>query len=179
MYLHCTEGERTLIKKLIGEGKTYKEGQKIIGCSAKMISNALKWQTKPKTRGRKRNTTIRVDHRITRMAKKHPMISSREIKEELQLPVSTATIRRCLREAKLFARNPHKVPLLKKKDVFKRLCLSKNTVTGIKWHNLTVPAKRVQDITEVGESSVSEESDPIDEPPESIQELTELACLKH
>ena len=81
----CTEGERTLVKKLIGEGKTYKEVQKIIGCSAKMISNALKWQTKPETRGRKRNTTIRIDHRITRMTKKHPVISSREIKEDLQV----------------------------------------------------------------------------------------------
>uniref|UniRef100_A0AAY5EA92 Transposase Tc1-like domain-containing protein n=1 Tax=Electrophorus electricus TaxID=8005 RepID=A0AAY5EA92_ELEEL len=35
------------------------------------------------------------------------------------LPVSTATIRRCLREAKPFARNPRKVPLLKKRDVLK------------------------------------------------------------
>ncbi|KAL6464996.1 hypothetical protein MHYP_G00273130 [Metynnis hypsauchen] len=33
------------------------------------------------------------------MAKKPPMISSRETKD-LQLPVSTATIRRCLREAR-------------------------------------------------------------------------------
>uniref|UniRef100_A0A4W4F6N2 Transposase Tc1-like domain-containing protein n=1 Tax=Electrophorus electricus TaxID=8005 RepID=A0A4W4F6N2_ELEEL len=122
----CTEGERTLIKKLIGEGKMYKEVQKIIGCSAKMISNALKWQTKPETHGRKRNTTIHVDQRITRMAKKHPMISSREIKN-LQLPVSTATIRRCLHEAKLLARNPRKVPLLKK-DVLKRLQFAKEHI---------------------------------------------------
>src|SRR4029434_825331 len=86
---HCTEEKRTLIKKLIGEGKTYKEVEKIIGCSAKMISNALKWQRKPEKRGRKRNTTIRVDRKITRMAKKQPMISSREIKEDLHLPVST------------------------------------------------------------------------------------------
>uniref|UniRef100_A0AAY5E8V0 Transposase Tc1-like domain-containing protein n=1 Tax=Electrophorus electricus TaxID=8005 RepID=A0AAY5E8V0_ELEEL len=49
-----------------------KEVQKIIGCSAKMISNALKWQTKPETRGRKRNTTICLDHKITRMANKNP-----------------------------------------------------------------------------------------------------------
>ena len=33
-----------LIKKLIGEGKTYKELQKMIRCSAKMISNVLKCQ---------------------------------------------------------------------------------------------------------------------------------------
>ena len=34
---HCSEEQRTLIKKLIREGKTYKEVQKMIGCSAKMI----------------------------------------------------------------------------------------------------------------------------------------------
>ncbi|CAI9576525.1 unnamed protein product [Staurois parvus] len=50
---HCSE-LRTLIKKLSGEGKTYKEVQKMIGCSVKMIANALKWQPKPERRGRKR-----------------------------------------------------------------------------------------------------------------------------
>ena len=45
---HCSEEQSNFIKKLIGEGKTYKEVQKIIGCSAKIISNALKWQQKPK-----------------------------------------------------------------------------------------------------------------------------------
>ena len=37
---HCSEEERSLVKKLIKEGKTYNEVQKMIGCSAKMISNA-------------------------------------------------------------------------------------------------------------------------------------------
>lgn len=32
---------------LIEEGKTYKEVQKMKGCWAKMISNALKWKAKP------------------------------------------------------------------------------------------------------------------------------------
>ena len=63
-----------MIKKLIREGKTYKEVQKMIGCSAKMISNALKWRAKPERRGRKRKTTIKMDRRITRMAKAQPMI---------------------------------------------------------------------------------------------------------
>uniref|UniRef100_A0A3Q3XBR7 Transposase Tc1-like domain-containing protein n=1 Tax=Mola mola TaxID=94237 RepID=A0A3Q3XBR7_MOLML len=107
--------------KLIGEGKTYKEVQKIIGCSAKMISNALKWRAKPETRGRKRKTTIKIDRRITRMAKAQPMISSRMIKDSLELPVSTVTVRRRLCEANLFTRIPRKVPLLKKRHVQKRL----------------------------------------------------------
>ena len=41
----------TLIKKLIGEGKTYKEEQEMKGCSVKMISSALKRQLKPEGRG--------------------------------------------------------------------------------------------------------------------------------
>ncbi len=48
-FKHCPEQQRNFIKKLIGEGKTYKEEQQIIGFSAKMISNAsLKWQQSPK-----------------------------------------------------------------------------------------------------------------------------------
>uniref|UniRef100_A0A3Q4AFN3 Transposase Tc1-like domain-containing protein n=1 Tax=Mola mola TaxID=94237 RepID=A0A3Q4AFN3_MOLML len=123
---------------LIGEGKTYKEVQKIIGCSAKMISNALKWRAKPETRGRKRKTTIKMDRRITRMAKAQPMISSRMIKNSLELPVSTVTVRRRLCEANLFTRIPRKVPLLKKRHVQKRLQFAKEHINWPKekWRNI-------------------------------------------
>lgn len=135
---HCSEEQRTLIKKLIREGKTYKEVQKMIGCSAKMISNALKWRAKPERRGRKWKTTIKMDRRITRMAKAQPMITSRMIKDSLELPVSTVTVRRRLCEANLFSRIPRKVPLLKKRHVQKRLQFAKEHINWPKekWRNI-------------------------------------------
>uniref|UniRef100_A0A3Q3SYZ9 Transposase Tc1-like domain-containing protein n=1 Tax=Mastacembelus armatus TaxID=205130 RepID=A0A3Q3SYZ9_9TELE len=92
-----------------------------------MISNALKWRAKPERCGRKWKTTIKMDRRITRMAKAQPIISSRMIKDSLELPVSTVTVRRRLCEANLFSRIPRKVPLFKKKKrhVQKRLQFAK------------------------------------------------------
>ena len=100
---HCSEEQRTLIKKLIREGKTYKEVQKMIGCSAKMISNALKWRAKPERRGRKRKTTIKMDRRITRMAKAQPMIDliynivlcNKTVKSSVIISISWFNIRPC------------------------------------------------------------------------------------
>uniref|UniRef100_A0A3Q0S1K1 Transposase Tc1-like domain-containing protein n=1 Tax=Amphilophus citrinellus TaxID=61819 RepID=A0A3Q0S1K1_AMPCI len=125
----CSKEHRSLIKMLIGEGKTYKEVQKTIGCSAKMISSALKWKAKPGRRGRKWKTTIQMDRRIARMGKTQPMISSRVMRDSLMLPVSTVTIRRCLCEANLPARSPHKVPLYgRKRHVLKRLQFAKEHI---------------------------------------------------
>ena len=123
---------------MIKEGKTYKEVQKVIGCSAKMISNALKWEQKTEKRGRKRKTTPQMDRRIAKLAKTQPMIGSKRIKEDLQLTVSTGTIRRRLCEVNLPARSPRKVPLLKKRHVQKRLEFAKEHIDWPekKWHNI-------------------------------------------
>lgn len=69
-----------------------------------MIFNALKWRAKPERRESKPKTTINIDQRITRMSKDQPMISSRMIRDRLELPVSTVTVRRRLCEANLFSR---------------------------------------------------------------------------
>ena len=52
---HCSEEQQSLVEKFIGEEK-HKEVQIMIGCSAKMMSNALKWQPKPERQGRKWKT---------------------------------------------------------------------------------------------------------------------------
>ncbi|CAI9605312.1 unnamed protein product [Staurois parvus] len=77
----------------------------MIGCSAKMMPNALKWQPKPERRGRKRKTTIGMDRRIAKMGadsannqlqedersvtfpvRTQPTISSRKMKEGVRFP---------------------------------------------------------------------------------------------
>ena len=125
---HCSNEKRQLIRNLIKDGKTYKEVQKIIGCSAKMIRNAIKFVEKPEKRGRKRVLNETSTRQIVRFSKKEPFVSAVDIKKELRLTPSVETIRRRLRENNLYARSPRKVPLLKKIHVIKRLKFAKERV---------------------------------------------------
>lgn len=79
-----------------------------------------------------------MDRTIASMAKTQPIITSREIRDSLKLPVSTVTIRRCLCEANLSGRSPRKVTLLKKKNVLKTIQFVREHVDWPKekWRNV-------------------------------------------
>jgi len=111
---HCTKEKRNIIKSLTKDGKTYREIEKIVGCSSKMISNALKYKTKVETRGRKKVMTPRTIRRIISYSKKHLFASANLIKKELGIKTSLISIRRKLKNHNLNACHPRKVPLLKK-----------------------------------------------------------------
>lgn len=135
---HCTETQRDIIKKMRCEGKTYSDIQNTLSCSAKMISNAMKWKNKPETRGRKRKTTDVMDRHIVREVKRQPFITSIEIVKQLHLDISSSLVRRRLTAAGLRAKRPRKVPLLNQRHVRNRLNFAKDHKhwPASKWHNV-------------------------------------------
>lgn len=78
--------------------------------------------------GRKRKTSQRDDHHITVLVKKKPFSSSRVIKDELNLSVSSRTIRRRLNEVGLKNSFAKKKPLLRPANIKKRLNFAKKYV---------------------------------------------------
>ena len=62
---------------------------------------------------KEKKTSERQDSLIIRTVKKHPFITSTQMKNELDLPIATYTIRYRMIEANLRARRPRKVPMLK------------------------------------------------------------------
>jgi len=78
---HCTVEERKTIKKLISEGNTYAQVGRIIGCSNKIICNALKYDIKPETRGRKTVMSPKMLTRLVRESKKDPFKQASELKK--------------------------------------------------------------------------------------------------
>jgi hypothetical protein len=132
---HCTFEERNHIKRLIASGKHI---VKYRNCSAKKVYNALHWKGKGETRGRKRATASRTDRKMIRLVKMQPHITSRALKEELDLPISTSTVRKRLIEAELQARSPRKVPLLTSRHIHNRLNFANSHVNWPiqKWRNI-------------------------------------------
>lgn len=135
---HCTPAERNIILKHYREGKSYSYIQNILGCSAKMISNAINYIAKVEKRGGKRKTTAQEDRRIVRFVKSKPFSSAKQVKEDLELQVSETTVRRRLREKSLYAHSPRKVPLLTKKHTAKRLQFANQHLNWPieKWRNV-------------------------------------------
>jgi len=117
---HCTDEKRKLIRTLRSDGKTYKEIAKSIGCSQNMVTNALKPRRQQETRGRRRKTTENQDRQIVRLVKKSPFMTSTDIKKELNLGVSSRTVRNRLLASKLRARAARKTPFVSKRNIKKR-----------------------------------------------------------
>nr|CAA23501.1 unnamed protein product [Drosophila melanogaster]CAA25884.1 unnamed protein product [Drosophila melanogaster] len=127
-----------LILKLRKEGKTYKDIQKTLKCSAKMVSNAIKYKWKPENRGTKHKTTDIEDRRIVSYSKVYRFASFRDIKSELNLGISDVTIRRRLLNQNFSARSPRKVPLPSPRHIKARLSLAKTYLNWpvSKWRNI-------------------------------------------
>lgn len=139
---HCSGYERSSIRKLRQEGKTYKEISNLIGCSQNMVTNALKPHKSQENRGKQRKTTPTMDRRIAAISKKDPFSSARSVLNELQLDVSTRTVQRRLVEKNLHGRVARKVPLHSSRHVKHRLefaarHLNWNGIEGKKkWRNI-------------------------------------------
>jgi len=97
---------------------------------SKMVSNAIKYEWKPETRGTKQKTTDIEDRRIVSYSEVYRFASFRDIKSELNLGISDVTIRRRLLNQNFSARSPRKVPLPSPRHIKARLSLAK---TYLNW----------------------------------------------
>lgn len=79
--------------------------------------------------GRKRKTSVQDDRLIKMQAKKYPLNSSRIIKEDLELNVSSRTVQRRLNESELKRFYAKKKPLLRPVNVKKRLDFAKKYIS--------------------------------------------------
>lgn len=75
--------------------------------------------------GRKPKTSAKDDSMIVRLAKKNPLISAREIKEELNLPVSNRTVQYRLKNAGLSNYIQKRKPYISRINKKKRLAFAK------------------------------------------------------
>lgn len=103
-----------------------------------MIRNALKYESKSETRGRKPAMSPKLIRRVVRHSKSNPFIPATQIKNNLNVQASLETVRRHLREHNLVAYNPRKVPLLTRKHVAKRMKFAREHLDWPeeKWKNI-------------------------------------------
>ena len=88
---HCTQEQREMIKKLLGEDKTFEFIRDLLGVSNGLIANVKNFPPKVETRGKRKKTSERQDNLITRTVKKHPFITT-QMKSELDLPIATSKV---------------------------------------------------------------------------------------
>lgn len=118
---HCSPAERQRILDLRKTGLSYRKISGILKCSVNMVKNALHYVQKPEKRGKSRKTSETTDRKIVTTSKKDPFLSSKDIVKELNLNISSSTVRKRLIENNLHGRVARKVPLLTKKHVKARM----------------------------------------------------------
>lgn len=135
---HCSAEGRKLIKKLHQEGQSQRKIAEIIGCSKKMVENAIKYEEKQETRGRKTKISETLKRKILRHVKRDPFVTSSALKKQYQLDIDTSTIRLMLLKNDLRARSARKVPFLSKRNIKQRLQFAKEHINWpvSKWRNI-------------------------------------------
>ena len=90
-----------------------------------MIRNALKFEEKPKTRGRKHSLSQLQVNRLVREAKKEPSKTATELKKDVNIDATVQTVRNYLLKNSSKACSPRKDPFLSAKHVAKRIAFAK------------------------------------------------------
>lgn len=108
---HCSAEKREIIKKMILEGKTYAEIGSLLGCSNKMIRNAITFVEKDEKRGRKPVMSQLLVKRLVRQSRKEPFKPATELKKNYKY-------RHALRQFELAYVNITSMPVVQEKFRF-------------------------------------------------------------
>lgn len=132
---HCTPEKREIIVKLKGQKKSNSEIASTLGCSRKMVVNAINLVKKQGTldnklrKKRQKKTTPSEDRKIHRMSTADPFATSSEISTEFNSScdanISARTVRRRLNEFGLRGCIAQRKPLITKRNQVRRLDFAK------------------------------------------------------